>query len=1129
MKYKKMSPKHKAYILASFLLSLILTLKLIAFAASPDAIAVRVISNPKHLSALSWYKAQGFKGAPQTMVVDGYNAIRDGRTVYVNAGNLAGGELYTNIYLISYNQTAEAMTEDIFSHLLLHWKFNANLLDPPGTCEKTPAQNCLLDSDCGQNDFCGSGKAMITRDCLRLEGIADIRDLLESYREKNGFYPKLVAGSYLLNYTMSVWPSWEGQFAKMLGQTLPIDPVNRLGACPASYNPITGWDEKAKKFAEPVPDPDPKKLNLPAGSNVYLYAGSALGTEYDLCAVMESGFVTGVSDGACSESAITKIVSGDISNHVPEFVNANFPSGLSGEPYTGLVEGYDADGDPLSWTVDILSAGQWVTWSSAPVMKDDLSMPLHKTLAAAKAGMEDTYSLRLSISDGKAITSKIFEIKVYNDPPGMSGAGITAPDITIVASSTNPLEYVLSATDKPSNYPLYEFSITPLSPAFFPANWISETEVLDTATQTYSKRLHGYLNPASVSVPSTVYYSYKVRVEDAYHAATSSSFKITVINHPPAMDDPACPASFKRHGTYACKVSATDEDNNKIRSYSLSFSSPALSGLTVSPSGQITGTAVTMGKYTVNVTATDEFGAVSAAKSFPVEVLSDCESQTIAFDGAGYTMDAMVLDDNQNTNSAVDKLGGTDLKLSGVMPTPYIWIAHSTRNEVAKIRTFDGYKRDCARDVSGKVDCWWDYGVIETRGQVIGVYPTAAPPPALGNPSRTAVNVETGDAWVANRGGTYGDGSGVVKFDINGVMKKNCTSADFVGARGVVIDKSGDVWVANYFADTVVKISGDDKDCTIKKTVHVPYYVTLNPADGTYFTIGNYGMAIDSQNNLWVNNRGGAGLVKIDTNTGAMTTAVNGLDVAYGITVDLNDNVWMGKFSGTTAADSGVYKYDLASGLLFYPIGYVTTGIAIDINGGVWASGYNNASVFKIRQNDGALIYNLPSGGSFPHGICGDSSGQVWSVNLGDMVTDYLNMARVFDSSSGAVNVDYVSVSNPYTPAESPYTYSDMTGLNRAMLMRSSVWRRSLDGAYNDRYWGKIENQQITPAETSIDFEIKASNDVNFSGAISYTKAAWNSLPVESRSGRYIQVKIIMRSQERGITPVLWDLKLACP
>jgi hypothetical protein len=112
---------------------------------SPDAIAIRVVNNPDHFSALNWYRKQNFKGSPQSLVIDGYEAIRDGRTVYVNAGNTDGINLYTGIYIISYNQAAEDTTVDIFGQILSHWQFNSNLT-AVGRCS-TADRGCLADNE----------------------------------------------------------------------------------------------------------------------------------------------------------------------------------------------------------------------------------------------------------------------------------------------------------------------------------------------------------------------------------------------------------------------------------------------------------------------------------------------------------------------------------------------------------------------------------------------------------------------------------------------------------------------------------------------------------------------------------------------------------------------------------------------------------------------------------------------------------------------------------------------------------------------------------------------------------------------------------------------------------------------
>jgi hypothetical protein len=254
---------------------------------SPDAIAIRVMPNPNHYSASRWYKEQKFTGSPQSLSVDGYEAVRDGRTVYVNVANVSGGNLYTNIYLISYNQAAEKKTVDIFGRILDHWKFNTNIVTT-GFCRTDNNVRCLIDDDCPVSDYCDSAKARVIRDTARLAGLAEISAQLKSYNDKKGKYPNLSVGTYLPQKTLSVWPSWIDTLSKELGAKTPIDPVNKIGPCPSKYNASTCWDEVQKSFVNVLPA-------IPHNSLIYTYLTNPAGATYDLCTVFESGLaMTGV-------------------------------------------------------------------------------------------------------------------------------------------------------------------------------------------------------------------------------------------------------------------------------------------------------------------------------------------------------------------------------------------------------------------------------------------------------------------------------------------------------------------------------------------------------------------------------------------------------------------------------------------------------------------------------------------------------------------------------------------------------------------------------------------------------------------------------------------------------------------
>ena len=315
--------------------------------ASPDAVAIRVLPNPNWLSASEWYAAQGYTGSPQSMVVDGYDAIRDNRTVYVAALNTAsddsvgycandanrtcnplatgmgyygqcwGGNTfgncdyntrkcsgdksvscnpidapfvcgiyygpcqekvtaYDNIYVITYNEGADNNTVDIFGKILSAWKFNNNMsgsghcfsltqtVEAISTSSQVITDNltgatstvivtsnpaitgCRLDSDCPTQYFCDFGRAKLLRDEKRIASFMNIYNALNTYKNTNGHFPLIEAGSYLKNATISTWPSWTNIFSAQLGVN-ELDPINTLGACPG-YEASTCWDALNYKY-----------------------------------------------------------------------------------------------------------------------------------------------------------------------------------------------------------------------------------------------------------------------------------------------------------------------------------------------------------------------------------------------------------------------------------------------------------------------------------------------------------------------------------------------------------------------------------------------------------------------------------------------------------------------------------------------------------------------------------------------------------------------------------------------------------------------------------------------------------------------------------------------------------------
>lgn len=605
-------------ILSSLLLVGGISLEVLA-QSNADAIAVRVIPNPDHYSALRWYKNQGFTGAPQAITVDGYEAVRDGRTVYVAAANIDSGDnLYTNIYLISYNQKAAKETIDIFGQILSNWKFNTNRVDP-GICSETADKSCIIDTDCPTKEYCNSDKADIIHDVKRLADLAEIRLVLEKYQKKYSHYPILKAGSYLKYSSISTWPSWQKILAQELTTVLPIDPINKLGDCGNSrFYPVTCWDSGAMEFADPVPANN--FLDLPANSHAYVYQTDSNGLAYNLCAVMDSGYISGAGSGACTAVPASG-TGGTAGNRQPRFLGASLPTGSTGEVYDrGIIAARDDDGDALSWTLNTDPATQWSSWSAAPVLRDIPGTPNQKQVYAATAGAEGRYVINVTIDDNRgqpnSSATQAFYIDVVNVPPE-----ILVQDITFVASSTNLLRHQIVARDPGRHYP---FSTYSLAPALL-NNLTLSAPTFDATNQTYVRQISGYLNE---TIPRTSYYGYNVVVTDSYGATSNKNFSLTVINHPPTVsfvNDVTVTVGHNDLVTQPIIVKASDPENN-ILTYNADNLPDGLVGTRVDNSTyQISGIPVCMIEHNtpfrVVVTVSDEFGATSN-RTFVINVLN---------------------------------------------------------------------------------------------------------------------------------------------------------------------------------------------------------------------------------------------------------------------------------------------------------------------------------------------------------------------------------------------------------------------------------------------------------------------------------------------------------------------------
>lgn len=600
---------------------------------SPDTVAIRIIPNPMHYSALRWWQSKNFTGSPQSLTVDGYEAVRDGRTVYVAAANIYEGPdglintsddtMYTNIYLISYNQEAEQETVDIFGHILNNWKFNTNL-SRVGTCSVTTTEACEKDEDCNENEYCISDKLVVTRDTKRLSDIEDIKFLLNDYRETNGNYPMMRAGSYLENVTVSTWRSWQSVLSAYVGGSLPEDPINKLGDCydPSyHYDSTTCWDEVEKSFSgaftPAANNSTPSTIVLPTDSRAYVCTFSADASSYSCISRMETTY-SNVSNGT----------SNIMDNLPPVIESVDISQGESGMPYSASFNISDGNpGDVLTMTLGI----PFTTWESVYSWVNIFRELQHVSgnqyrLYADQAGLLSSaiapteYTFTLTVDDNRgtpnSVITETYTINVGNIPPL-----VDAKTAYHVASTTNPFHYSFLATDLSDQYPLTLSFIT-ASPAAsingLMENWNGNTGVYSLNGITGVAPANSFGDPSG-----TNRYVFSVNIGDAFSAVRTVDFDINIINNKAIVEKPfPCISNIRTNSTFPpCSVSAFDPDGHVVTGYTyLNLPIGMIGGTT----GTISGTPNVAGTYNIEVSAQDEFDLLGDPSIHVLKVYSYC-------------------------------------------------------------------------------------------------------------------------------------------------------------------------------------------------------------------------------------------------------------------------------------------------------------------------------------------------------------------------------------------------------------------------------------------------------------------------------------------------------------------------
>jgi len=663
-----------SYLSLLFLIGLFLFVPAITRAAGvADAVAVRVLPNQYWLSISKWYASQGYTGSPQKMIVDGYEAIRDNRTVYVAAlntdnqygpqGIITNMTVYNNIYIITYNEGADTGTVDIFGKILSTWKFNTNIagfghcsIAPKGTIASNPLLSigCVLDSECPSQFFCDSTRAKLIRDQNRIASFLEIRNALWSYKNTNQHYPILESGTYLKNAVISTWPSWSNVFLTQTGVNVN-DPINRLGDCSSEFDATTCWDSKNYKYYN---NTTATNLQLPPNSFAMAYSSNPTGASYNLCLNREKTFLAGSGPLKTVIDSIQNCDAGKVgSSAVNQPPKITSPTTFN-VPANNKLTAYLKISDPESDTISFSFAPVTGYGFSVQSTNDPYQLKISSDFIYSSSGQNNVKIGTLTLTDvnGNNTNTDIF----VNFASNLPAPAITAGDIDYYVSSKpeNALDYtayigvdrtratnVRLSTDNGAGG-VTEIAFLELNSNKFKtvsdAKNIGKTylhntnvSITEIGVDNFSKLWQYHLKiqgnilvgifADGTKVTEDIDKKYKIEILDGGTASSavlaSKEFIIHFKANAPKLSM-ECNKQAALFNTYKCQV-LNANSNNLVAIYSVT-STPINILKVDSTTGLIQGLIKSLGKTTFTVTAANEYGATTTISSEVTGVKYGC-------------------------------------------------------------------------------------------------------------------------------------------------------------------------------------------------------------------------------------------------------------------------------------------------------------------------------------------------------------------------------------------------------------------------------------------------------------------------------------------------------------------------
>lgn len=275
---------------------------------------------------------------------------------------------------------------------------------------------------------------------------------------------------------------------------------------------------------------------------------------------------------------------------------------------------------------------------------------------------------------------------------------------------------------------------------------------------------------------------------------------------------------------------------------------------------------------------------------------------------------------------------------------------------------------------------------------------TVLNPPSVNytTPVSIKVNVAVGTAPNPSITATIGGGPVATTLGYSSTATQPLTGGTFTNPTHGGVDAAGNIYIANYSANTISKFTSGG--------------TLITNSYGTGATLSSpTGIVFDSANNMFVLNAGTGKVYKYNSSGAYLSTiSVVASTTTLGLAIDASDNLYVTSYVGST------YKvYKIAAGTST-AASYLTTithlnkptDVGVDASGNLYVLNFGDGTIYKYTSATDA-------GTSFASGFTGSYTLQVDAANGYVYVADIANSKIfVYTTSGGTAVATITGVSN---------------------------------------------------------------------------------------------------------------------